>query len=70
MYVVYVHPYNAYYLCMLGLKTVSTRKIHTPFAYCGALEFFGGWLAVDTLPYDFYGTLCVVCNQNSVNYLW
>ena len=46
-----------------AINPVSTRKIFLPFAFCGALEFFGVWLAVDTLPYDFYGTLCVVCTK-------
>ena len=50
-----------------AINPVSTRKIFLPFAFRGALEFFGAWLGVDTLPYNFYGTLCVVCNQNSAN---
>ena len=61
---VYVGAFkNLSYSRVSAINPVSTRKIFLPFAFCGALEFFGAWSADDTLPYDFYGTLCVVCTK-------
>ena len=48
------------YSLVSAINPVSTRKIFLPFAFCGALELFGAWLADDSLPYDFYATSCVV----------
>ena len=46
-----------------AINPVSARKVFTSFAFCGALEFFGVWLAVDTLPYTIFTVLCVLCAQ-------
>ncbi len=55
-----LRPYFTRYSRVLSINPVSTRKKFIPFAFCGAFELFGAWLAVDMLPYDFT-VLCVLC---------